>query len=89
MIHPEKTTLDPAGRLVISKRVRQAAGLKPGGEFRIQCRDARSEITPAPIELRFVRHSRAVVAVPERRPREPFAADTVEAILETLREAER
>jgi AbrB family looped-hinge helix DNA binding protein len=80
--------MDAAGRLVIPKKVRQAAGLKPGAPLEIQCRDGRVEIEPVPIELRFVRRGRFVAAVPKRRPREPFSAETVEATLEALR-AER
>ena len=78
--------MDSAGRLVIPKKVRQAAGLKPGAPLEIQCRDGRIEIEPVPIELRFVRHGRFVVALGKRRPSEPFAAETVEATLEALRE---
>ena len=78
--------MDPAGRLVIPKKVRQAAGLKPGAPLEIQSRDGRIEIEPVPIELRFVRRGKFVVAVPKRPPSEPFTAETVEATLEALRE---
>ena len=64
--------MDSAGRLVIPKKVRQAAGLKPGTLLEIQCRDGRVEIEPAPIELRFVRRGKFVVALPNRRPSKPF-----------------
>jgi AbrB family looped-hinge helix DNA binding protein len=77
--------MDSAGRLVIPKKVRQAAGLKPGAPLEIQCRDGRIEIEPVPIELRFVRHGRFVVALAKRRPSEPFTAETVETTLEALR----
>jgi AbrB family looped-hinge helix DNA binding protein len=86
MIYGMRTTIDSAGRLVIPKKVRQAAGLKPGALLEIQCRDGRIEIEPVPIELRFVRHGRFVVARPKRRPSEPFTAETVEATLEALRD---
>jgi AbrB family looped-hinge helix DNA binding protein len=78
--------MDSAGRLVIPKKVRQAAGLKPGALLEIQCRDGRIEIEPVPIELRFVRHGRFVVALAKRRPSEPFTAETVETMLEALRD---
>jgi len=77
--------MDSAGRLVIPKKVRQAAGLKPGTLLEIQCRDGRVEIEPAPIELRFVRRGKFVVALPNRRPSKPFTAETVEGTLEALR----
>ena len=77
--------MDSAGRLVIPKKVRQAAGLKPGALLEIQCRDGRIEIEPVPIELRFVRRGKFVVALPKRRPSKPFTAETVEATLEGLR----
>lgn len=44
------------------------------------------EMKPPPIELRFVRRGKFVVAVPKRRPSEPFTAETVEATLGALRE---
>jgi AbrB family looped-hinge helix DNA binding protein len=78
--------MDSAGRLVIPKKVRQAAGLKPGAPLEILCRDGRIEIEPVPIELRFVRHGRFVVALPKRRPSVPFTAETVETTLEALRD---
>jgi len=77
--------MDSAGRLVIPKKVRRAAGLKPGALLDIQCRDGRIEIEPAPIKVRFVRRGKFVVALPKRRPSEPFTAETVEATLEALR----
>ena len=86
MIHAVRTTMDSAGRLVIPKKLRQAAGLKTGALLEIQCRDGRIEIEPVPIELRFVRHGKFVVALPKRRPSKPFTAETVEATLEALRE---
>jgi AbrB family looped-hinge helix DNA binding protein len=86
MIHAMRTTMDPAGRLVIPKKVWQTAGLKPGTPLEIHCRDGRIEIEPVPVELRFVRHGKFVVGLAKRHPSEPFTAETVEATLEALRE---
>ncbi len=78
--------MDSAGRLVIPKKVRQAAGLKPGAPREVRCREGRIEIEPVPIELRFVRRGKFLVGLPKRRVSEPFSAETVEATLEALRE---
>jgi AbrB family looped-hinge helix DNA binding protein len=65
MIRVMKTTMDSSGRLAIPKKVRQAAGLNPGPPLEVKCRDGRIGIEPAPMELRFVRRGRFVVAVPK------------------------
>lgn len=79
-----KTTIDPAGRLVIPKKIRQAAGLVPGIPLDIRCTNGRVEIQPAPVPVRLVRKGRLVVAVPKvKLP--PMPADLVERTLEELR----
>lgn len=42
-----RTTMDRAGRVVIPKGVREAAGLAAGGEVDVAYRDGRIEIEPA------------------------------------------
>jgi len=78
--------MDSAGRLVIPKRIREQAGLKPGVLLDISCCDGQIEIQPASLKLRFVRRGPFVIALPKKRPREPFNAETVERTLQALRE---
>ena len=81
-----RITMDSAGRLVIPKKIRQEAGLRPGALLDIACRDGQIEIQPANMRLRFVRRGPFVVAVPRKRLREGFTAETVERTLKAVRE---
>jgi AbrB family looped-hinge helix DNA binding protein len=79
-----KTTIDPAGRLVIPKQIRQEAGLRPGMPLDVRWRAGRIEIEPAPLPVKLVRKGRLLVAVPDKDvPR--LSADTVERTRQTLR----
>jgi AbrB family looped-hinge helix DNA binding protein len=79
-------TIDSAGRLVIPKKIREEAGLKPGAPLDISCRDGQIEIQPAAMRLRFLRRGRFVVALPKKRHLEAFTAETVETTLNAVRE---
>jgi AbrB family looped-hinge helix DNA binding protein len=80
-----KTTIDPTGRLVIPKEVRQGAGLKPGMSLEIRCRGGRIEIEPAPVPVKLVRKGRLLVAVPERHVG-GLTAETVERTRRAVRQ---
>lgn len=77
-----KVSIDSAGRLVVPKKLREAAGLEPGMPLEIRLHDGRLEIEPEPRKVRLVREGRLLVAVPEE-PGEPLTQEMVE---ETLRE---
>ena len=79
-----KTTMDHAGRLVIPKQIRQAAGLKPGVPLVVRWREGRIEIEPAPLPVRLIRKGKLLVAVPGERAW-VLTADTVERTRKTLR----
>ena len=49
------TTIDGAGRVVIPKPIREAAGLKPGTGLRIDYRDGKIEIERKSLKSRLVR----------------------------------
>ncbi len=80
-----KTTIDSAGRLVIPKKIRGEAGLKPGMLLQISFRKGRIEIEPAPLPVELVRKGRLVVAVP-RSHVSPLSAETVEETRKRVRE---
>ncbi|HEV2056388.1 MAG TPA: AbrB/MazE/SpoVT family DNA-binding domain-containing protein [Methylomirabilota bacterium] len=79
-----KTTIDPAGRLVIPKQIRQEAGLRPGMPLDVRWRAGRIEIEPAPLPVKLVRKGRLLVAVPDKDVT-GLSADTVERTRQTLR----
>lgn len=66
MIDAIETTMDKAGRLVLPKAVREAAGFAPGMPLRVSVRDGRVEIEPAPREVRVVDRGAFRVAEPVR-----------------------
>jgi len=79
-----KTTIDPAGRLVIPKQIRQEAGLRPGMPLDVRWRAGRIEIEPAPLPVKLVRKGRLLVAVPDKDVA-GLSTDTVERTRQTLR----
>lgn len=52
-----RTTIDSAGRVVIPKAVREAAGLEAGAEVEVEFRDGRIEIEPTTIPMRLVKRT--------------------------------
>jgi AbrB family looped-hinge helix DNA binding protein len=79
-----KTTIDRAGRLVVPKKIREEAGIRPGAELSIRVADGRIEIEPAPLEVRLVKRGSLTVAVP-RKEVVPLTPDDVERTLDRLR----
>lgn len=79
-----KTTIDRAGRLVVPKPIRDAAGIAPGAQLQIRVADGRIEIEPAPLEVKLVKRGSLTVAVP-RRPVPPLTEDVVRETVERLR----
>jgi AbrB family looped-hinge helix DNA binding protein len=80
-----KTTIDKGGRLVIPKAVRIAAGLEPGTEVELRVVDGRVELVPAPLDVRFERRGRFLVAVPRESVPTVTAAE-IERTIQDLRE---
>jgi AbrB family looped-hinge helix DNA binding protein len=79
-----KTTIDHAGRLVIPRKIREAAGIVPGSELTIRVSDGRVEIEPAPLEVRLVRRGSLTVALPRKRLA-PLTSEYVGQTLDRLR----
>ena len=79
-----KITIDRAGRLVVPKKIREAAGIQAGSELTIRVADGRIEIEPAPLEVRLVKRGSLTVAVPRKRVT-PLTAEDVGETLDRLR----
>lgn len=79
------TAIDPAGRLVIPKAVRDAAGIQPGTPLDIRFRDGRIEIEPAPLDVSIeVRQGVAVASASQPVP--VLSADVVRSVRDGLRD---
>jgi len=82
---PTRSSIDAAGRLVIPKSIREAAGLRPGMLLEIRLHDGRVEIEPAPVDVRIEMRGSVAVAVPAE-PVPTVTAEDVEAIRRRIRE---
>jgi AbrB family looped-hinge helix DNA binding protein len=80
-----RTTIDAAGRLVIPKAVRQAAGLQPDVPLEVRVREGRVEIEPAPVEMRIEMRGKVAVAVPTE-PVTGLTTEEVERFRQEIRE---
>ncbi len=79
-----RTTIDRAGRVVIPKAVRDAAGVAAGAEVDVEFRDGRIEIEPATVPMRVVKHGRrARIDAPAGMP--VLTRDDVRDVLERTR----
>lgn len=79
-----KTTIDRAGRLVVPKKIREAAGIVAGSELTIRVADGHIEIEPAPLEVRLVKRGSLTVAVPRKRV-SPLTTEVVDETLDRIR----
>jgi AbrB family looped-hinge helix DNA binding protein len=82
------TTIDKAGRVVIPKAIRDAAGLDEGREITVALRDGRVEIEAAATEVTLERRDGVLVAVSAGGvdPGPPLTADDVRVVVERLRQ---
>jgi len=79
-----RTTIDGAGRVVIPKTVRSAAGLEAGAEVDVEFRDGRIEIEPATVPMRLVKRGRgATIDAEVEMP--VLTSDDVRDVLERTR----
>jgi AbrB family looped-hinge helix DNA binding protein len=85
MSDPIRAAIDSAGRLVIPKAVREAAGLRPDVPLDIRFRDGRVEIEPAPVVVQVEMRRGVAVAVPEQ-PVPTHTAAEVERVRRAIRE---
>lgn len=79
-----RTTIDSAGRVVIPKVLRDAAGLSGRAAVEIELRDGVLELGPASVDWRLKQRGRRRAAVPaEAVP--PLTAEMVRGVLEQVR----
>lgn len=79
-----KATIDPAGRLVIPKRIRDRLGLRGDEQVEITERDGRIEIELAPTDVELVRDGSVLVARPDREL-PPLTDEIVRETLDRVR----
>lgn len=85
--HAMRIPIDAAGRLVIPKALRDAAGIVPGGAVEATVRDGRIELEAPPAEVRLEKRGAVLVVVHE--PGTPtLTTEDVQAMIDRLR-AER
>ena len=78
------TTIDSAGRLVIPKTIREAAGLGAGTRVHLRLESDRVVVEPAPLSVTLEQRGTMVVAVaPPGTP--PMKASDVARTIEELR----
>ena len=79
-----RTTIDPAGRIVVPKALRDELGLTGGQELEIVARDGRLEVQAAPTPMHLETRGSHVVAVPDV-PMPPLTTTAVRDALERTR----
>jgi AbrB family looped-hinge helix DNA binding protein len=79
-----RTTIDPAGRVVIPKRIRDRLGLRGNEEVEITERDGRIEIEPTPTDVKLVWEGSVRVARPDRAL-PPLTDEVVRETLDRVR----
>jgi AbrB family looped-hinge helix DNA binding protein len=79
-----RSTIDPAGRIVVPKVLRERLGLAGGRVVDIRERDGRLEIEPAPTPMALVKRRGGRVAVPAKKL-PPLTDDLVRDTIEQTR----
>ena len=79
-----KTTIDRAGRVVIPREIRDAAGLEPGSAIEVTERGGIVTIEPAATPVKIVKRGRLRVAVAENQG--TLSEDDVRATRDRLRQ---
>ncbi len=80
-----KITIDSAGRIVIPKPVREAAGLRPGQELEVREREGRIEIEPVLPPMTLAEREGFLAAEVEGGAPQPLTVEEVREVLERLR----
>ena len=78
-------TIDAAGRLVVPRHIRDAAGLRPGTELDIRLRGGCIELEPRALQVSIRTVKGVAVAVPSE-PVEVLTAEAVARVLDADRD---
>lgn len=81
-------TIDRAGRVVIPKEIRDAAGIEPGMPLTVTCRDGRIEIEPRRRPVRIIKRGRLQVAM-SVDDAEPLTRETVRRTQDRTRSGDK
>ena len=76
--------IDPAGRIVLPKRLREELAIKPGDTFAISVQGTTITLTPNTPQAGFVRKGKALVF--SARPDATLTREATDALLSELRE---
>lgn len=79
-----RTTIDPSGRIVVPKPLRDALNLEGGTPLDIRVREGRLEIEPVAAPMRLVRRGKGLVATTDE-PLPTLDADLVRRVTESVR----
>lgn len=83
-----KATIDDAGRIVIPKKIRKAAGLDGAAEVEIEERNGAIEIKPVYAKVKIVRRGKvSVIEFEDDVP--PLTLEQVNAVRDELRNRRR
>ena len=77
-----RSAIDGAGRVVVPKAIREAAGLRPGTEVQFRVQGGHVEIEPVPLSITLKRRGSLVVATPQVNQPVLHAADVDRTIAE-------
>jgi AbrB family looped-hinge helix DNA binding protein len=80
-----KSTIDKAGRVVIPKKIREAAGIEPGMELDVRLCEGRIEIEPAAVPVTLVRRPGGMLVAVPTIPVDTLPYEVVEHVLDELR----
>lgn len=84
MMAAQKSTIDPAGRLVVPRAVRRAARLEAGAPLEITWEQDHIEIRPATMPM-FVAEEEGVYVVRPKGELPPLTSEVVEETLDQVR----
>ncbi len=79
------TAIDSAGRIVIPKAVREAAGIRPGVPLEVRYQDGSIVIEPTPLQV-SIKDTGGVAVAHAVQPVPMLAADTVNATRDRVRD---
>ncbi len=79
-----KTTIDAAGRVVVPRKIRDAAQIEPGSELEVRLENGAIILEPAPVAVQLKRRGSLLVAQRESEG-EPLTQETVNATLRAVR----